>query len=106
FDTRAPENANGIEWGEVPPEGLRKASYANWQKDYAQWATSEQRLTLLECPLLKMISEPDETEGDFRQRLAVPIREARDAATEKLREQYAKREATLSKALRTAEERL
>src|SRR5690606_17775113 len=87
YDDAPPEppGSPALEWGSVAPEALRKDSYESWKRDFSAWIVGEQRLTVLECPLAGMLSAPDEGEGAFRARLATPLREARDAALEKLR---------------------
>jgi len=61
---------------------------------------------VLRCAQLKAISQPDQTEGDFRARLSQDAREARDREVEKLRKKYAPKLATIENQIRSAEERL
>jgi hypothetical protein len=49
------------------------------------------------------VSEPGETEGQFRVRLQQAARESRDAAVEQLRQKYAPKLATLQERLRRAQ---
>jgi hypothetical protein len=46
-------------------------------------------LELLSCPPLKLTAAPGMTEGDFKARLALALREKRDVAVEALRKKYA-----------------
>ena len=50
---------------------------------------ASQRLQVFSCARLKAISRPDETEAQFRARIALAGRENRDAAVEALRKKYA-----------------
>ena len=59
------------------------------------WLYEHQRLTLIQCDELKLRSKPGESEGDFRSRIALTLREKRDARTAELRSQYGTRLAAL-----------
>ncbi len=106
FDTAPPAAAATLEWGEVPPEGVRAASYDQWKRGLAAWLVDQQTLTLLECPANGMLSQPDESESEFRIRLSLPLREARDARRQALRDKYGRAKEALEKRQRTAEERV
>ncbi|MFM9057767.1 MAG: helicase HerA domain-containing protein [Planctomycetaceae bacterium] len=53
------------------------------------------RLTAYSAPAIDAVSRPDETEGDFRARIAHRVREWRDAEIEKVRDRHAAKLATL-----------
>lgn len=75
-------------YGETPRELSSARKIKALQKDYANYLYHEMRLPLLFHPKLKMYSKPDETERDFKVRLAQAAREKRDAAVDKLRKNY------------------
>jgi hypothetical protein len=82
-------------------------------KNYTKWATAlknelyrSHTLTLWKCPALKESSRPDETEADFRARLAHAAREDRDAQVEKLQSRYAPKLATIQEQIRKAQQRV
>ncbi len=52
-------------------------------------------LELLSCPPLKLTAAPGMTESDFKARLALALREKRDAAVDALRKKYAAKLGTL-----------
>jgi hypothetical protein len=79
----------GAQFAEVPGEATKAKSYASWRKDLASWVYRNQRLELLESPALEIVSNPGESERDFRVRLQQLAREQRDDAVEKLRRKYA-----------------
>jgi hypothetical protein len=85
----------GATFSDPPAAALRAASYASWSKALAAYLYEQQRLTLLSCDALKQVSQPGESEGDFRARLQLAARERRDAEAEKLRQKYAPKLATL-----------
>ena len=51
--------------------------------------------TLMTVPSLKLVSRPGESEGDFRARLSLALREQRDAAMKALQQRYAPKVAQL-----------
>ncbi|MFO1425827.1 MAG: hypothetical protein U1F11_02410 [Steroidobacteraceae bacterium] len=102
--TRAP--AAGAGFGTLPGPAMRAASYAGWNKGLAAYAYENLRSELRVCDALKATSSPGESEGDFRARLALALREKRDAAAEELRRKYAPRLASLQDQLRRAQERV
>jgi hypothetical protein len=63
-------------------------------------------LDLLHCPECKLVSQPGETEGDFRARLTHRLREERDARVETLRKRYAARLAAAEEQVRLAGQRV
>ena len=89
---------------QVPAAATKAKSYASWQKDLAGWIYRNQRLELLESPTLNVVSNPGESERDFRVRLQQLAREGRDDAVEKLRQKYAPKFAQLEERKRRAEQ--
>ena len=77
----------------LPGQGLRAWLYA-----------SQQARDVLRSPATSLLSEPGESERDFRARLAQGGREARDAALDKLRATYAPKRAALEDRKRRAEQ--
>lgn len=100
----ATEAVPGAAFGPLPPVALKPASYPKWQKNLARWVKAHQPVVLLRCPHLKLTSDPEEREGDFRSRIALVLHEQRDLAVEKLRRRYAGRYQTLKTRLLSAEQ--
>jgi hypothetical protein len=96
------EPVPGAAFADPPAAALRAASYARWGKALAAHLYENQRLTLFSCDALKQVSQPGESEGDFRARLQLTAREKRDADAEKLRQKYAPKLATLQDQKRRA----
>ena len=94
----------GAQFAEVPSEATKAKSYASWRKDLASWIYRNQRLELLESPALEIVSNPGESERDFRVRLQQLAREQRDDAVEKLRRKYAPKFELLEDRKRRAEQ--
>ncbi|MGI9065404.1 MAG: ATP-binding protein [Pyrinomonadaceae bacterium] len=95
------ENA---QFADLPGPGAKAKSYATWAKDFAGWLYRGQKLELLSSAGLKLTSNPDESERDFRIRLQQSAREQRDGAVEKLRQKYAPKIAILEEKRRRAEQ--
>ena len=92
------------QFAEVPANATKVKSYATWSKDFASWIYRNQRLELLESPSLDIVSNPGESERDFRVRLQQLAREQRDEAVEKLRRKYAPKFEQLEERKRRAEQ--
>ncbi|MEJ0099129.1 MAG: ATP-binding protein [Pseudomonadota bacterium] len=91
--TREPVADAGFD--DLPAGAQRAANYALWSKALAAQLYQDHQLKLQVCDALKQTSSAGESEGDFRARLALGIREQRDAQAEKLRQQFAPKLATL-----------
>jgi hypothetical protein len=88
----------------LPPAALDKKRYTAWTKDFGAWVTRAQPLKIYSVPSMKLVSKPGESERDFQARIQLAGRETRDAAVEKLREQYAPKVARLQDKVRKAED--
>ncbi len=94
----------GAGFAELPAAAAKPRSYAAWSKEYATYLYGAQKLELFRSPSLKLISNPGESERDFRARLAQAARESRDRAVEALRARYAPKMASLQERLRRAQQ--
>src|SRR4029453_4392708 len=63
-------------------------------------------LEVLRCPLADLVSAPGGTESEFRARVALVLREKRDAAVEALRRKYAPKLTTLEDQVRRGQDRI
>ncbi len=63
----------GVGFAELPSELADQKNFKGFEKDLGEWLYQESRLTLLECEALDAISEPQEEEQTFRDRLAEEI---------------------------------
>jgi hypothetical protein len=91
-------------YSQLPAVAGNAKSYGVWSKDFADWLYRNQKLELLKSPTLKQFSKLGESERDFRIRLQQGAREQRDEATEKLRQKYASKMATLEEQVRRAQQ--
>lgn len=90
----------------TPDAALSKSSFRSWTKDFQGFLYRDERCTVWKSPVFKEYSEPGESEGDFRARLAVVAREQRDLAVEKLKQKYATKLAAQQERIRKAEARI
>jgi hypothetical protein len=87
----------------LPAPAAQPKKFAQWQKEFARWASQSQSVERLRSERAKLTSRPDEDERDFRIRVQAALREARDAAVEKTRQKYAAKLATAEDRLRRSE---
>ncbi len=93
-------------YAEIPAPARQAKSYASWKKEFGDELFRMQKLELLQSPSAGEISQPGESERDFRVRLSQHGREQRDSWLEKLREKYAAKTSSLQDRIRRAQERL
>ena len=97
---------SGAAFGRPPAELLQPARWTAWVKELKSHLYRSQTLQLHKCPVLKLVSEPGETEGAFRARLSQAAREYRDLQLEKLRKKYTPKLARLQERIRRAEQKI
>ena len=97
---------DGASFSELPAAALAAKSYAEWGKALAASLYQNGAVELLSAKSLKLTSNPGESEGDFRARLAQSLREQRDREVAKLREKHAARLKSLEERLRRAADRV
>ena len=90
------------EFADLPGVAAKVKSYEAWRRDFATWLYRNQKIDLLQSPRLAEVSNPNESERDFRIRLQQAAREKRDEAVERLRKKYAPKIAALEEKSRRA----
>jgi hypothetical protein len=95
-----------VSFAPLPSELARVKNYATWTKAFKDYLYRERSLTLRFCPTLKLFSQPEESEADFRIRLQISAREQRDLEAEKLKKKYEAKFTSLADQKRRAEERV
>jgi hypothetical protein len=94
----------GATFAAVPAAAAKPKNYAIWEKDFSQWLGQSQSIELFKSSRAKVLSNPDESERDFRIRLQGEAREARDAALAKVREKHRAKMTNLQDRMRRAEQ--
>jgi hypothetical protein len=97
---------DGAGFGELPAAALNAKSHADWGRSLAAHLYQSGAVELLACRTPKLTSNPGESEGDFRARLAHALREYRDEQVAKLRERHAAKLRSLDDRLRSAQNRV
>jgi len=69
--------------------------YTSLAASLKHWLGRTSKLVVFSVPAINAVSDPDETEGEFRARVAHRVREWRDAEMEKVRARHASKLATL-----------
>ena len=101
-----PEPIAGATFSRLPAKAANARSYAKWKKMLAGHLYRERPLRLWQCRKPPVVSNPGESEGDFKIVLRAAVREQRDLAVEKLRHRYAPKLARLQERIRAAEQRV
>jgi hypothetical protein len=101
-----PKTAPPATYGALPAAALDPKRYVEWSRDFADWIVQSQPLKLFSVPALKLLSEPGESERDFRIRTQQATRELRDGAVETLRARFAPKVTRLTDKRRKAQEML
>jgi hypothetical protein len=91
-------------FAELPAAAGKAKSYPAWSRDLSRWLHRSQALPLWKVG--REVSQPGESERDFRARLVQAARERRDADVARLRRKYAPRIDGLREKIRRAEEAL
>jgi hypothetical protein len=102
-DLRRLTGSEGLTFAGLPAAAAQPKNYTAWTKALGRRVGQVERLELLRHAALKSTSQANETERDFRIRLQLEVRAARDAAIASIRRKYAAKEAALSEKLRRAE---
>lgn len=93
-------------FGALPKAARAKTRYTAWKKSFKTFVYRDQSIETYRCAKLKLLSEPGESEGEFRVRLREAARQQRDLKVEKLRNRYAPKLARLQERIRTAERKV
>jgi hypothetical protein len=95
--------AEGAGYDALPAAAAKAKSYDAWTKAFGTWVYGAKKLDVLRSSEPPLVSQPGETEGQFRVRLQQAARESRDQAVDRLRQKYAPRIAALQERLRQAQ---
>lgn len=85
------EPIEGASYGNLPSELAQKATYKSLAKDLEEHLYRTQVVKKWKCESLDLYSEVGEPEDDFRDRLRMKAREARDEEVDKLEARYKKK---------------
>ncbi len=100
------EPLEGAMFDDVKGEASKPRNYAKWKKALNNHLYRSRRFNLYRSTNLKEVSNPGESERDFRIRISERARETRDEMIEKLRKKYASKLGSMEERLRKAELRM
>ncbi len=103
-DDLEPDGEPGASFGPLPAAAVKAKSYAAWSKDLQECLYRTRRCELFRSAMAGLVSNPGESERDFRIRLAESTREKRDEQVETLRKKYGAKIAQLQDRIRRAEQ--
>ncbi len=90
----------------LPSAAGRASSYTSWERSLKNFLYQNRTVRIWECRDFKEFSQINESEGDFRGRLAHHMHENRDLQVEKLRKRYAPKLERMQERLRKAQVRV
>jgi len=93
-----------VSFAPLPAVASQAKSYETWQKDFLNWLYRTQKLDVFRSPSSKVLSNPGETEREFRVRLQQLGRERRDQEMDRLRKTYTPKITALEERIRRAEQ--
>ncbi|HEX4336842.1 MAG TPA: DUF87 domain-containing protein [Polyangiaceae bacterium] len=91
------------QFASLPPLAATTKKYAAWTRDLKTYLASAARLSLFQSASTGLVSNPGESEQEFRLRIMHQLRESRDQRVADLKEKYTPRLAQLDEKLRKAE---
>jgi hypothetical protein len=100
------EPAAGASFGDTPAAALSAREHKRWARALEDHVYRNDALELLRCEALEAAAAPGTSEGEFRARLALTLREKRDAEVDALRKKYAARLGTLEDRARRAAQKV
>ena len=98
--------AAGATFTDLAGSALAPKAFTQYGKSLADHVYRSSSLTVLRCPDLKLTSAPGGSESEFRSRVALALREQRDAAVDALRGKYASKLEKIEERARKAEQKL
>jgi hypothetical protein len=98
--------AGGASYGSLPAAAARAANYKAWQKQLESHVYASAELQLLRAASVATTSAPGQGESEFRSRIALELREKRDAAVDALRRKYAPKLSSLQDQIRRAQDKV
>jgi hypothetical protein len=91
---------------ELPAGLMQKKNLSEIEKKFAAFLYQNQVFKIFKLPEVNLNSKEGETEGEFRARAALALREKRDELVAKLKAKYADKIAVLTEKARKAEEKV
>lgn len=108
--TQAPDTASspidGATFRALPDEAMSAKRFKQWESSLKGTLYRDRPMNVLRCDDLRAYSLSNETEAEFRARLAQTEREERDEDIEKMRKRYGPKLARIEERIRKAEQKI
>ncbi|MBA3958159.1 MAG: ATP-binding protein [Parachlamydiaceae bacterium] len=91
---------------ELSAEFMNVKNYSGFEKSLAAYLYQSETLVLYHAAEMNLLSKVGETEGDFRSRIAITLRENRDEALKKVQNKYADKIENVKIKLRRAQDKV
>lgn len=91
---------------ELPSSLMQAKNYSNFQKSFSNFLYQSQTLDLFQNSELNATSKEGESEGDFKTRLSLILREKRDEGIKKIRDRYQSKIDALEEKIKRAQEKV
>lgn len=88
---------------ELPSGLMQEKNYQTFAKSLALTVYQNESLSIFQYPSLGMVSKENESENDFRTRIAITLREERDEQVQKLKDKYVSKISALNEKIRKAQ---
>ncbi len=98
--------ADGARFEEPPAAALSNRSHRKWSEALEDHVYRNSSLNVMSCPALRMTAAPGGSEGEFRARIALALREKRDDSVDQLRRKYESKITTLEDRARRADQKV
>ncbi len=93
-------------YAKLPAAASQASSYKSWGSVLKSYLYRECAMPMWRCKALKLYSDVEEIEGDFKARIAQVAREQRDLEVEKLKTRYGPKLDRLQERIRKAEQKI
>jgi len=90
----------------IPSGLLQEKNYGGFEKSLLSYLYEHNTLTIFQAPDLKLNSSVNESEAEFRARVALSLHEKRDEMLSKIREKYRTKIASLTSKMQQAQEKV
>lgn len=95
-----------VSFSSIPKAAIDKKKYKLWGKEFKEWIYRNTAIELLRSESLGEVSQPDETEREFRIRMQLVAHEKRDLLIDKIRKRYTPKIQRLEERLLKAEQKV
>ena len=96
----------GSTFEELPGSLMNEKNYAGFGKSLSISLYQNQEITIYQAPELNLISKNEETEAEFRSRIASALREKKETEIKKIELNYAGKKAQLMDKIRRAQDKM